>query len=239
MTTASAWDCAEARPSLGVYVLGAIDPGEHDLVDTHLAICLPCQDQIAELADLPGFLARLSPGQAVLAGADDIAQAAASGLDPGDLPGAALHLLRARRRRNRRRCLAAAAAAAAIAAGLLAGLRSAGSARVMVVPFSAGGGSWQTAHAANQVTGASATVAYARQMWGTAVEVLTDRVPVGTTCQLWVVHPDGTRTLTVAWTNARDEGHVWYAGSMPSTAGAVAKFQITAGGRILLTVPPA
>ena len=30
------WDCADARLSLGVYVLGAIDPAERALVDAHL-----------------------------------------------------------------------------------------------------------------------------------------------------------------------------------------------------------
>ena len=41
-----------------------------------------------------------------------------------------------------------------------------------------------------------------------------------------------------AWTTSRDEGHVWYAGSMPSTAGSVSKFEITAGNKTLLTVTP-
>ena len=57
---------------------------------------------------------------------------------------------------------------------------------------------------------------------------------MGTTCQLWVVHPDGTRTQVAAWTTARDEGRVWYAGSMPSTAGAISQFQITANHQVLL-----
>ena len=33
------WDCTDARPSLGVYVLGAIDPAERALVDAHLMTC--------------------------------------------------------------------------------------------------------------------------------------------------------------------------------------------------------
>ncbi len=61
---------------------------------------------------------------------------------------------------------------------------------------------------------------------------------MGTTCQLWVVHPDGTRTQVAAWTTSRDEGKVWYAGSMPSTAGSIGNFEITAGNKVLLTVTP-
>jgi len=68
--------------------------------------------------------------------------------------------------------------------------------------------------------------------------VLVDRIPMGTTCQMWVVHPDGTRTQVAAWTTASDEGNVWYAGSMAATAGALSEFQITANNQVLLTVTP-
>ena len=53
-----------------------------------------------------------------------------------------------------------------------------------------------------------------------------------------MVHPDGTRTQVAAWTTASDEGKVWYAGSMPSTAQPISKFQITAGHKVLLTAVP-
>ena len=84
----------------------------------------------------------------------------------------------------------------------------------------------------------TATVAYAHQLWGESFQVLVDHIPAGTTCQMWVVHPDGTRTEVAAWTTARDEGKVWYGGSMPSTAGSISTFQITAGNQVLLTVRP-
>ena len=90
----------------------------------------------------------------------------------------------------------------------------------------------------NQATRATATVAYSQQLWGNAFQVLVDRIPMGTTCQLWVVHPDGTWTQVAAWTTARDEGKVWYGGSMASTAGSISKFVITAGNTTLLTVTP-
>ena len=84
----------------------------------------------------------------------------------------------------------------------------------------------------------TATVAYSQQLWGNSFQVLVDHIPAGTTCELWVVHPDGTRTEVAAWTTARDEGKVWYAGSMASSAGSISKFQITAGNQVLLTVTP-
>jgi len=49
-------DCQEARVSLGVYVLGAIDPAERALVDSHLATCRDCRDELAGLAGLPALL---------------------------------------------------------------------------------------------------------------------------------------------------------------------------------------
>jgi hypothetical protein len=237
MTTAQAWGCTEARPSLGVYVLGAIDPAEHTPVDDHLAICQECRHELAGLAGLPAFLSQVSPAEA--------ARISAAGWPPADEPpGPATDLARARRRPDRRRYLAAAAATAAAAAAVIAAivsgsLRPGGSAPAVVVPFSAGSGGWQTAHATSPVTRTSATVAYAQHPWGTAIEALVYHVPVGTTCQLWIVHPDGTRTRVAAWTAARDQGRVWYAGSMPGTAGAVDKFEITAGSRVLLTLAPA
>ena len=81
----------------------------------------------------------------------------------------------------------------------------------------------------SKISGASASVAYAHEQWGDAFAVLVDHIPVGTTCQLWVVHPDGTRTQVAAWTAAADEGKVWYNGSMASTDKAISKFQITVG----------
>ena len=82
-------------------------------------------------------------------------------------------------------------------------------------------------------------MAYAHEQWGDAFEVLVDHIPVGTTCQLWVVHPDGTRTQVAAWTTAGDEGKVWYNGSMASTDEAISRFQITSGRKVLLTATPA
>ena len=81
-------------------------------------------------------------------------------------------------------------------------------------------------------------MAYWHEAWGEAFEVLVKHIQVGTTCQLWVVHPDGTRTQVAAWTTAHDEGTVWYGGSMPSSAKPISSFQITANHKVLLTATP-
>lgn len=229
------WDCPEARPSLGVYVLGAIDPAERALVDAHLATCQECRDELAGLAGLPALLARLSPDEVSRISVDDPVRMT-SDEPPAELIGTVLDLAKARRRRERLRGLSAAAAVVVLAVGAFAGLKTA-TTKTHDVPVPSGSEqTWEIAQGSSQA--ASATVAYSDELWGHAFEVLVQRIPLGTTCQMWVLHPDGTRTQVAAWTTARDEGRVWYAGSMPSTAGAISQFQITANHQVLVAVNP-
>src|SRR6201997_2641091 len=126
--TQQTWDCAEARPALGVYVLGAIDPAERGLVDAHLPTCRDCRDELAGLAGLPALLARVNPDEISRICADDTVRAGtyagADDLPPEELIGTVLDLAEARRRRTRWRFLATAAAVVAIAGGLFGGLSS-------------------------------------------------------------------------------------------------------------------
>ena len=232
------WDCTDARLSLGVYVLGAIDPSERALVDAHLVTCRDCRDELAGLAGLPALLARVNPDEISRICADDTVGAVADDRPPGELIGTVLDLAAARRRRTRWRFAAAAAAVVAVAGGLFGGLSSITTTRTVAIPVSPGDTHWETVEATSAVTGASASVAYSHELWGDAFEVLVDHIPVGTTCQLWVVHPSGTRTQVAAWTTAGDEGSVWYAGSMPITAEPISSFQITADKKVLLTARP-
>jgi putative zinc finger protein len=236
------WDCTDARLSLGVYVLGAIDPAERALVDAHLVTCRDCRDELAGLAGLPALLARVNPDEISRIRADDTVRAGSyAGADdrpPGELIGTVLDLAEARRRRTRWRFLASAAAVVAIAGGLFGGLSSITTTRTVPIPVSPAGTQWDTVEATSSVTGVSASVAYSHELWGDAFEVLVDHIPVGTTCQLWVVHPDGTRTQVASWTTAKDEGNVWYSGSLAATAQPISKFQITANHKVLLTAIP-
>lgn len=233
------WGCTDARPSLGVYVLGAIEPAERSLVDAHLATCRDCRDELAGLAALPALLARVNPDEISRICADDAVRTVTEDRPPGELIGTVLDLAEARRRRSRWRLAAAAAVVVVIAGGLFGGLSSIGtSTQIVKVPVPSAAAHWETVQTTSRVTGATASVAYSHQLWGEAFEVLTDRIPIGATCQLWVVHPDGTRTQVASWTTARDEGTVWYTGSMASTAGSMSSFQITANHQVLLTATP-
>jgi hypothetical protein len=69
----SAWECADTRQALGIYVLGAIDPDERALVDAHVAACRECREELAGLAGLPALLSRVDAdeiGRIFLADAD-------------------------------------------------------------------------------------------------------------------------------------------------------------------------
>jgi hypothetical protein len=230
------WDCTEARLSLGVYVLGAIDPVERGMVDAHLATCRDCRDELAGLAGLPALLARVNLDEVSRITADDAMRTFADDQPPPELLGTVRSLAQARERRKRWNFLAAAAAAVVIAGGLFGGIRAATSTTDtrVINAFPPGTIQWETAQATDKASGASATIAYGKAQWGHAFEVLTERIPLGTTCQLWVVHPDGTRTQVAEWTTAGDEGHVWYSGSMASSAGDVTAFQVTANHKVLL-----
>jgi hypothetical protein len=133
--------------------------------------------------------------------------------------------------------VATAAAVVAIAGGLFGGLSSITTTRTVPVPIAAPGTHWDTVEATGS-SGASASVAYSHELWGDAFEVLVKHIPVGTTCELWVVHPDGTRTQVASWTTAKDEGNVWYSGSMAASAQPISKFEITADRKVLLTAMP-
>jgi hypothetical protein len=234
-------DCAETRLSLGVYVLGAIDPAERSLVDQHLATCRDCRDELAGLAGLPALLARVSAEEAFALAADEsfdggaaLAELPGHGEPPRELLATVLDLTSARR--SRRRWWSAsltAAAALIIAVGVFGGLRLGAS------PQSPGlsvgpGGAWEgvTGHSA----GMTATIRYRQVGWGTQLSAEVSGIPVGTNCQLWVVNAAGQKMLAGSWQTDYDEGTVWYPASAAMPANDVESFQVTVGRGAAITV---
>lgn len=234
--TPHVWDCADTRISLGVYVLGAIDPAERAMVDAHLATCRDCRDELAGLASLPALLARVDPEELNRIEAESGAPADLE--PPAQLIGTVLDLAAARRRRSRWRYAAAAAAVVAMAGGIAGGLAASRSpAPSAAVAFAPGTGAWEEAAASNTATGDKATIYYANEDWGTVFAAKVDNIPVGTTCQMYVTYTDGTRAYVAAWMTGDDEGKVYYWGSLPSTNKAPASFEITANNQTLVSVP--
>lgn len=234
-------DCAETRLSLGVYVLGAIDPAERALVDAHLASCRDCRDELASLAGLPALLARVSAAEAFALAADEPPHGGASGAGlprnaepPRELLATVLDLTAARQRRRRWWSASLTVAAALIiAVGVFGGLRLGAS--PTNPGLSAGnGGKWETV--TGQSAGMTATVHYRSVGWGTQLDAKVSGIPIGTNCQLWVVDAAGHRDLAGSWLTDYDEGTVWYPASAAMNASDVESFQVTVGKRAAITV---
>jgi hypothetical protein len=239
-----AMDCPEVRLSLGVYVLGAIDPAERALVDSHLATCRDCRDELAGLAGLPALLARVSTAEAIALAVTD---GPAVPLDeipepPRELLATVIDLTTARRRGRRwREAGLGLAAALIIAAGVFGGLRlGTGPAQ----PSAAGSGSlwagnatgaWDTAQGQSGTT--TATVIYRSMGWGTQLDTKVAGIPLGTSCQLYVIGSTGQRVLVGGWVTDNDEGTVWYPGSAAVPSKDVTGFQITVARGQTIDIP--
>jgi hypothetical protein len=234
-----AMDCPEARVSLGVYVLGAIDPAERAQVDAHLATCRDCRDELAGLAGLPALLARVSTEEAIALATTDGPFPAAAGEaaePPRELLATVLDLTAARRRRRRwREASLGVAAALVIAVGVFGGVQL-GSSPAPLTNAAQGQAALYNGPAngpMQTVTGKSgdtaATVAYSSMGWGTQVDVKVNGIPVGTNCQLWAIDANGNRYLAGTWVTDNNEGKVWYPGSVGLSSKNVAAFQVTVG----------
>lgn len=231
--------CAEIRAALGVYVVGAIDPADRAAVDSHLAWCTGCREELAGLAALPGRLGSVPAADVTILVLDE---PGAAGRD--DPPEAVLRSLLGRvaalRRRLRWRRAAAAAAVAVIAAGgAVAVSRVVGPAArdpaargpaASALPWAA------TAHGRDPRTGAAATVRYLAQPWGLQMQVQVSRISPGTRCELLVVGPGG-RVVAGGWTVAAGHADAWYPASAPRGRSGVRGFVVaTTTGKALVSV---
>jgi hypothetical protein len=232
-------DCAEARLSLGVYVLGAIDPAERAMVDNHLAVCRDCRDELAGLAGLPALLARVGTEEAIaLAEGDGPQPDWEVDFEPApELVSTVLDLTAARRRRRTWREVGLGVAAALIiAVGVFGGLRMSaapGSLALWDTGVDGPATAWQ--FASGHSHGMAVTVKYRQMGWGTGLIAKVTGVPVGTTCQMWVVGPHNTRLLVGSWTVDDWEGSAGYPASAAIPAENVQKFVVTVGKNQAIT----
>ena len=230
-----AWSCREVRAALGVYVVGAIDPADRALADSHLAWCTRCREELAGLAALPGRLGSVPAADVSMLVLDEPGAAgreypAAAGLRP------LLQRSAARRSRLRWRRAAAVAAVAVIAGG-----GAAAAPRVVdpdALPPAAPALPWAVlAHGRDPLTGAAATVRYRDRPWGLQMQVQVSRVSPGTRCELLVVGPAG-RAVAGGWTVAAGQADAWYPASAPLGGSGIRGFVVaTANGRVLVSIP--
>lgn len=228
--------CAQIRHALGVYILGAIDPAERAEVDSHLAECGPCRDELARLAGLPALLARVSPDDV-----DDGPPAA----DPTMLDQAIGRVAGQRRRARRLRAAAAATAIVVVAGGMAGayatgaqvagGETQAGPPPVTAPPTSEG--SPVTVSASAPDSDVRGRVTLAGRTWGTSLSVRLSGVPRYTTCRLVAVTAGGQRSSAGSW-QVTYSGGVDVDGATALPAGRIAEFEVvTSDGERLLTIP--
>lgn len=136
--------------SAAAYVLGALPASERSAFEAHLAECPDCRQEVADLAGIPGLLARVSP--------DDLA-------NPVPVPDTLVpRLLRAvRRSSQRRRVLVAFLSAAAVV------LAIAGTAIVVDRSSDAPAGQSMTAMKPVTASPVTASAALVRHTWGTEI----------------------------------------------------------------------
>lgn len=220
--------CREVRQLLGVYVVGAIDPAERSVVDSHLADCQFCRDELAGLAALPAMLSRV-PGADVERLALPTVAALGLAEPPPELLEALLRKASARRRRLS--VVAVAAAVAVIFAGVTA---------AVLGLTGSGPGQQARPDVASNVspsTHVGAVVDYTRAPWGSAMRIQVSGINAGTSCQFWVIGSNGRRTLAGHWTVGAYSTGVWYSASAAVSPDSVRAFQITSGNTVLVGIP--
>ncbi len=232
--------CGEIRRALGVYVVGAIDPADRAVVDSHLASCQGCREELAGLAGLPGRLGSVPAADVIRLTLGDPGRDAP---DEGHPPKPTLRLLlgwaATRRRHLMWRRVAAAAAVAVIATGgAVAGSRLVASPAPPPVAAAQAAMPWAaTVHGSDPRTGAATTVRYLARPWGLEMQVQVTGIAPGTRCELWVLGPGG-RTAAGGWTVAAGHTSAWYPASAPLAVSGVRGFTIAAAdGNYLVSAP--
>jgi hypothetical protein len=216
--------CRQAELSLGVLVLGALDPAERLRVEEHVAVCARCRDLLAELAPLPGLLNRLEPAQAE------------AGLPrpPDRLLDAAM--LAAAERRDvdrsagRRRWLVASVAAAALVLAAGAFLATRGQVEPPVAaPTATSSGPrtgvvlWDGASTDGVI---QASVVLTPQESGSRLSMTLSGVRSGQRCDLVIESADGPREVAATW-QATYEGAANVTGSTSVPARRISRMLVT------------
>jgi anti-sigma factor RsiW len=188
----------ELQLLLGAFVLGGLDPAEHQAFSRHLRTCAVCQREAAQLSGLPALLDLVEPGSEP-EGADGPAPApdgavAAETVAPVEL----LDRVRAARRRRRWR-LAAAAAVLVLLAGAIGAAIGPITSRLGAPPtrglVAAG-----APVVAGQAAPAQVEIDLVTRTWGTQLDVRGSGLPTGQVLFLTVTDREGHQYDVASWT---------------------------------------
>ncbi|HET9898366.1 MAG TPA: zf-HC2 domain-containing protein [Streptosporangiaceae bacterium] len=222
--------CRTFRELLGVYVVGAIEPNERSVVDSHLNQCYGCREELASLAVLPALLHRIPSAEAEQLAQPD--EEAAERDDPApQVLARLLDEVGARRRARRLRGVLAAAAALIIAVGGGVGVSAVTGGQPR--PAATGNLDVVSTHRGNL----SMTVTYGGLSWGTQMSVKVRGVHAWTWCKFWVTTADGSSMLAGGWLIGPNGDGQSYPAEAHIQAYKVTGFILTANGRVLMHVP--
>jgi anti-sigma factor RsiW len=214
---------------LGAYVLGVLDRDEQAVVQVHLAGCLPCRREVADLRGMEAALGEIPP-EAFLEGPPP---------DGDLLLQRTLHDVRQIGRRQvwRTRALVAAAAVVAVVVALGAGAvigRGTASPQPVAAPTTAG---VRIGSATDRATGVSMSATVRPAVGWVRVSATVTGVPAGEECRLFVVARDGSREPAGSWL-ASPSGATTLDGAALMAPALVAGVQAeTYAGQILVAVP--
>lgn len=197
---------ARLRELLGPYVLGSLDPDDRAHLETHLAACDTCRDELALYAGIPALL-----------------RAGAATSAPVETPdaalGAAVGALRSRRRRRWQ--LLAAAAVIVLVAGL-----GAAPAVIRGPDQPPATNLTLTAPTAGGASGASGEASLSARPWGTSVDLVVRGLPPDGPFVAWLVSADGEPQQAATWAST-DSGEAQVTGAVALTPREVSFVRVT------------
>ncbi|HET9944066.1 MAG TPA: zf-HC2 domain-containing protein [Actinomycetes bacterium] len=188
----------ELQLLLGAFVLGGLDPAEHQAFSRHLRTCAVCQREAAQLSGLPALLDLVEPGAEPEETDGELPTP--DGAVPAETvaPVALLDRVRAARRR-RRWGLGAVAAALIVVAGAIGASIGPVMAAVNAPPTRG-----LVAAAAPVVDGQSAPaqveIDLVTRNWGTQLDVRGSGLPTGQVLFLAVTDREGHQYDVASWT---------------------------------------
>ncbi len=191
--------------TLGVYLLGALEPEERSTFESHMYGCDVCRAELVRLAPLPGLLNQISLADFDEGGATTLAVLEAPAIDLPPLPMDELDeppeppVIRPvgepdtpDEPKPRRRFWLAAAAAALVVALTVAAILGYNALQQEGSPAAQA----ETWSATNVETGARADVTLTQRSWGTGLQVWMSNVPPGRECKLIVQAKSGYHDTT-------------------------------------------
>jgi hypothetical protein len=228
-------ECRDMELSLGVLVLGALEPAERPAIEAHLAGCARCNAILAEFAPLPGLLHRLDPiehGPTVPVPSSVLPLVPESmPLRPAELRERLVDAARGERTRRRRRRLAGLAAAAALVGVLLVAAATGGLFNGRQdSPVS-------VASATDPQTAVSAAVRLMADETGSQLSLSLTGVAPEEHCKLVAVDARGRQDVAAAW-EATYHGTATITGHTSFRPDQITRFLIvTDDGATLVKVP--